>query len=168
MNDDAPDIVPGQVAITDSRGNILNKGPREKPGKRTRPPADFMKGYVTREEVIEHMTTASLEIGNKMYEQMSGEIAEDLEAREKAITRHIIEYFEERTIRGKIKRFIGRFRPKTAPALVVDAVDVLDPNVEKPTTIDGLKVHAEVSGYESKHLDETMSKLEADTDTSEL
>jgi len=134
-SNEQPDIVPAKVAIVGKDGKtVLNKGAdardaRDKPGKRSRPPSDFMKGFATREEVMEHLSTAALAVGQKMYDQMSGETAELLEEMERVITRHVIEYFESRTIRGRVKRWWRAHVTKPTPRLVVDAAEALDPNV---------------------------------------
>lgn len=104
MNDqteDGPAIVPGQVAILDPKGKAVN---REKPGKRARPPGDYMKSSPPREEVATYLAKASLTMGQKVYDQLSTENQEQLERLEHIVTQRVIQYIESRTLRGRLRR----------------------------------------------------------------
>lgn len=72
-----------------------------------------------------------LAVGEKMYEQASGELAENFEDQERRMIALIHREFERRSLRGRARALWRRIAGYPEPALVadVDAVDALDPNV---------------------------------------
>lgn len=115
-------------------------------GKRIVPPAEFMRGIVTRQEMMDYLAETVLAATQKMYDQMSGEMLDYLEQMEASLRDEIRREFMRRTLRGRWILFTMRVRETTfglflielglmepigpTPALVVDAVQALDPSVQ--------------------------------------
>ncbi len=109
MKDDV-ELVGGQVPILDRTGKrALNQ---DKPGKRSRPPGDYMQGFATRAEVAKYLGEASVAVGQKVFDQLVGENQEQLDRMEDIVTRRVIEYFESRTFRGRVKRAVRALFPR--------------------------------------------------------
>lgn len=115
---DHEQIVPGKVRI--HRGGGDDK--YDENGKRKRPPADSMQSFMTREEAMTHLATAVNAVGDKMYEQFTGEMQEVLDEMERRVVLHVIEYLETRTFTGRWKRrftrWLRRARGEQRPELV--------------------------------------------------
>jgi hypothetical protein len=117
-------------------------------GKRVRPPADQMQDAMTRQEAMNYLGEAALAVGNKLYDQIAVETGQYLEQMENSLRAEFSDMiqreFRRRSLRGRWETFVAWLRettvggylieagvlaPVIVPALVVDAVDVLDPNV---------------------------------------
>ena len=102
--------------------------------RRPRPPGDFMKSYVSREEMLEDMAKVALAIGQKVYDQIAGESQVFLQEMETALRAELHRELEARSLRGRLRAWWQRVTCMPKPALVVDAVDALDPNVHAAAT----------------------------------
>ena len=127
----------------------LNPGKYDKAGKRIRPPAEHMADNITRQEAMDHIGVAVAAATKAAYEEIDDAIGDRLEAIENGLRHEMHELiargFYRRSLRGRLEAVklalrdsslggwlieLGLLEPPLSKAvLVVDAVDVLDPNV---------------------------------------
>lgn len=124
-----PDPAKRIVSVAESK-RIADENRKYGPGgKRVRPPGDIMQDAMTRSEAMDKLGGAALAVGEKVYEQLAAESQQFLQEMEMALKQEIHNEFERRSLRGRLRALWRRFFPVPTPELVVDAVDVLDPNV---------------------------------------
>jgi hypothetical protein len=99
--------------------------------KKARPPGSKGSDFVTRDWALETFGKASVNIGQQMYDQVSGELADHLEQMELRLLHGIRAEIERRSFRGRLRMFLMRMGAKPKLSIeprVVDPVEVLDPN----------------------------------------
>jgi hypothetical protein len=137
MDPNEPKVQPAHVAIVSPKGEVLNKKPKPATygpdGQRIRPPGDFMKGMPTREELVNHLAAGIAEVGEKMYEQLSGETATYLEEMEQSIFERVMRELEARSLRGRLRQWWWKVHPPklivSIPEATTAAIEAMDPNV---------------------------------------
>lgn len=90
-----------------------------------------------------------LAVGEKMYEQASGELAENFEDLERRMVALVHRELEARSLRGRARAWWRRVAGHPAPALVVDAVEALDPNIAAAASDSG-EVTRTINGQEHR------------------
>lgn len=116
----------------------LDEARRELDAKKDRRGTGPGDDFVTRKQMLviidkigDGMGDAAIAVGQKVYDQIAEETQGLLAEMHANIRREILLEVEARSLRGRARALWRRFvaPAQSAPALVVDAVEALDPNV---------------------------------------
>lgn len=99
--------------------------------KRPRRPGDKLQDYVTRGWALETFGKLATNLGQEMYTQVSGEIAEHLEGMEARLQQMVQRELYNRSFRGRLRAFLIRHGAQEKPPQLVheEVTAALDPNI---------------------------------------
>lgn len=124
------------LLVPDNRVVSLDEARKEKEAPRRRRTGVGRENDLMYRSDVEELVKAGVgggmvALGSKVYEQMSGEIAEYIDGMEERLWQRMQTEMYRRSVRGRLRGLLIRLGavPRAQLERTVDAVDVLDPNV---------------------------------------